>query len=60
MRNFFIILLSVIISIVLFYFFSAFFNEDNGERFAIAILIGVVIALQCIILKKLSGINQTK
>lgn len=60
MRSFFTIMLSVIGSIILFYFFSAFLNEANGERFAIAILIGVVIALQCIILKKLSRVNQTK
>lgn len=59
MGNFFTILLSVISTMILFSFLSVFFNGDNGE-FAIAILIGVVIALQCIILKKLSGINQTK
>lgn len=59
MGNFFTIILSVISSSILFVFLSAFFNGDNGE-FAIAILIGVVIALQCIILKKLSRINQTK
>lgn len=59
MGNFFAVILSVISSSILFIFLSVFFNGDNGE-FAIAILIGVVIALQCIILKKLSGINQTK
>lgn len=60
MRDFFIVLLSIILSIILFYFFSAFFNEANGERFSIAILVGVVIGLQCMILSKLNRINQTK